>query len=502
MAYEYRVDGETICLELDPTAVAVRFQDDIPKSARARATEAVAGMQPFSKRFEVPGEKLTIVPVKAPVVGGIGPSAAIGGLDSQPEVDKAMPVFRVGKQQAVPSDRLILGIKDRNRTQELLAKYDLTLLREDDRRVLARIKPDGDIFALCDKLDAEESVDFAEPDFITIGRHMPARFTGPTPTAVDPLLPGQYAMRITGAIDAQTIQPGRPAIRIAILDEGVDTSHPDLRAAVVASYDTVDQDTYQEPNPWDSHGTSCAGLAAAVPGNGIGIRGAGAGCSIVSVRIAYSTGIDKPWVTTFDQIAEGIKWAWKDAKADILSNSWGGNLPSSAIADELEQARTLGRDGFGCVVVIAAGNDFRGVNFPGNLPNVLTVSASNEFDEIKTPSSHDGEAGWGTCHGPEVSVAAPGVHNLTTDISGANGDVVGDYKSNFNGTSSATPIVAGICGLLLSAKSSLRETEVRRIICETADKIGQYPYVAGRNDFAGFGRINALAALNRVRSGQ
>ena len=99
-------------------------------------------------------------------------------------------------------------------------------------------------------------------------------------------------------------------------------------------------------------------------------------------------------------------------------------------------------------------------------------------------------------------MAAPGVHNLTTDISGANGDVVGDYKSNFNGTSSATPIVAGICGLLLSAKSSLRETEVRRIICETADKIGQYPYVAGRNDFAGFGRINALAALNRVRSGQ
>lgn len=99
-------------------------------------------------------------------------------------------------------------------------------------------------------------------------------------------------------------------------------------------------------------------------------------------------------------------------------------------------------------------------------------------------------------------MAAPGVHNLTTDISGANGYVVGDYKSNFNGTSSSTPIVAGICGLLLSAKSSLREAEVRRIVCETADKVGQYPYVAGRNDFAGFGRINALAAINRVRSGK
>ncbi len=499
MAYEYRVAGKSVRLELDPTTVAVRFHDNLPTSGRARATEAVAGMRPFSARYEVPGETLTMVPVKPPSVGGIGPSDAMGALDGQAGVAKAIPVFRVGNNQVMPSDRLILGIKDRSRTQDILAKYKLSSIREDDGEILARTEADADVFALCEKLDAEDAVEFVEPDFITVGRHIPSRPAGTALAGNDPQAQGQYAMAITQAVAAQAIQPGRPEIRIAILDEGVDTGHPDLAAAVVESYDAVEDDSYQDPKPWDGHGTACAGLAAAIAGNGVGIRGTGAGCSIVPVRIAYSAAKGAPWITTTDMIASGIKWAWREAKADILSNSWGGGTASSAIANAFENARTKGRGGLGCVIVIAAGNEFSEVTFPGTLPNVLTVSASNEFDEIKTPSSSDGETWWGTCFGPEVSVAAPGVHNLTTDISGQNGYVVGDYTPNFNGTSSATPIVAGICGLLLSAHPELQESRIRQAICDTADKIGSEPYVDGRNDFAGFGRINALAALNSIR---
>jgi subtilisin family serine protease len=130
----------------------------------------------------------------------------------------------------------------------------------------------------------------------------------------------------------------------------------------------------------------------------------------------------------------------------------------------------------------------------------LTVAASNEFDEPKTHISADGENWWGSNFGPEADIAAPGVHNYTTDISGSEGynsggTLDGDYVSNFNGTSSATPIVAGVSALVLSANLNLREAQVRRILKQTADKVGQVVYTNGRNDKMGHGRVNALKAV-------
>jgi subtilisin family serine protease len=93
------------------------------------------------------------------------------------------------------------------------------------------------------------------------------------------------------------------------------------------------------------------------------------------------------------------------------------------------------------------------------------------------------------------------VHNYTTDIAGAAGYNVGgsslnpDYIDNFNGTSSATPIVAGIAALILSVNPNLREAQVRRILKQTADKVGQVLYTNGRNDRMGSGRVNALRAV-------
>jgi subtilisin family serine protease len=501
MAHEYRVAGKTIRLEPDPSVVAVRFQNNLPNSSRARAAEAAAGVGPFSTRFEIPGERLTIMPVRPPATGGPGPAAALQALDAQPEIAKALPVFRMGGNRVVPSDRVILGLKDGADQAAILARYNLTPIREREGEVLARIPDDADVFDLCARLDADGAVEFAEPDFVTIGRHIPRRTGSLQPSALDPMAGDQYAMRITRAEDALEVQQGRPEVRIAVLDEGVDTRHLDLAAAVVARYDAVDDDAYQEPNAWDGHGTSCAGLAAAVPNNALGIRGAGAGCSLLAVRIAYSAFNGGDWITTNENIARAIDWSWREGRADVLSNSWGGGAPSNAIVRAFERARTQGRDGLGCVLVIAAGNEFGPVSFPGTLRNVLTVSASNEFDEIKTPTSSDGETWWGTNHGPEVSVAAPGVHNLTTDISGASGYAAGDYTPTFNGTSSATPIVAGACGLIISAAPRLREDAVRALICDNADKIGPFPYKDGRNDFFGCGRLNVLNSVQAARAG-
>ena len=152
-------------------------------------------------------------------------------------------------------------------------------------------------------------------------------------------------------------------------------------------------------------------------------------------------------------------------------------------------------------MVIAAGNNFSAVSFPGTLAEVLTVAASNEYDEAKTPTSKDGETWWGTNYGPQIDIAAPGVHNMTTDIGGADGYTPDDYIPDFNGTSSATPIVAGACALVISANRSLTGSEVTDLITSTADKVGPYPYTDGRNDFFGAGRLNVLAAVRAALDG-
>lgn len=500
MAYNYKVMGQTVQLDIDPSVVAVRFKGKPPHSTRAEATNA-AGVGPFSRRYEVPGEPLTIVPV-SPDAGnpaGMGPASAIRALNNQPDVSQAEPVFRVGANQVIATDRLIVGLDDPSIKQALAGKYNLEIVKDEAERTVFRAPENADVFDLCTKLDSEKGVRFAEPDFVTIGRHLPKRVAPQIqPLLDDPMVSSQYAMRITRAIDAWTIQTGDPEVKIAILDEGVDTMHRDLASAIAGTFDASDDDTFQDPNPWDGHGTACAGLAAAIGNNAIGIKGVGAGCSILTVRIARSEFSGGPWITSNEMIARAIDWSWQHDAA-VLSNSWGGGPPSNAIQEAFERARTLGRNGKGCVIVIAAGNDAGPVTFPGTLPDILTVSASNEFDEIKTKTSSDGENWWGTCFGPEIDVAAPGVHNLTTDISGSAGYAGGDYTPKFNGTSSATPIVAGACGLVLSANPDLTEAEVRDIIRGTAAKAGALPYVAGRNDFFGNGRIDVFEAVTMAQ---
>ncbi len=475
--------------------VAIRFREGLPKSARATATEK-AGAGPFATRYEVPGEKLTIVPIAPAIEEHF--NATITSLNAEPGVSQAQPVFALSGNRIVAADRLIVGLDDKKDIARLSEKFSILLLEERSKSALFRIPENSNVFTLCDAIGQEPKIRFAEPDFVTIGRHIAKRSkTGqPVPFSPTPQT-DQYAMKITRASDAWALQSGSPNIKIAILDEGVDTRHRDLSSVIAGTFDGVDADLYQEPNSWDGHGTACAGLAAAV---GHGIRGSGTGCSVLAVRIAYSEYDGGPWITSNSIISRSIEWAWK-AGADVLSNSWGGGAPSNEIAETFADAAIRGRGGRGCVVIIAAGNAATAVQFPGNLPNFITVSASNEYDQAKTRDSLDGENWWGTCYGPEIVIAAPGVHNLTTDITGSSGYDGGDYTPSFNGTSSSTPIVAGACGLILSKNSELGAGDVKRILCDSADKVGALDYdESGRNDYFGFGRLNVLRALELVES--
>ena len=91
------------------------------------------------------------------------------------------------------------------------------------------------------------------------------------------------------------------------------------------------------------------------------------------------------------------------------------------------------------------------------------------------------------------------MHNYTTDITGVSGyNHTGNYFATFNGTSSATPLVAGACALLVSAKPTLTETEIRQTLEKYADKVGSIEYVGGRNDQLGYGRLNVFNAISAV----
>lgn len=281
---------------------------------------------------------------------------------------------------------------------------------------------------------------------------------------------------------------GNATIRVAVLDEGVDTKHPSLHPAVVAERDFIGGNGASAlPDGDDAHGTACAGI---VLSRDAGYAGLAPRCSLVAARIAMGDGHDG-WIFDDYSTADAIDWCWRRG-ADVLSNSWGGGAPSDAITRAFARARTLGRNSKGAVVVIAAGNDQRPIDFPGNLPGYLTIGASNPVDERKTKTSSDGESWWGSNYGPSLSVLAPGVFIWTTDIHGSRGYESGNFTRTFNGTSSATPHVAGAAALMLSANPALSAPEVRKLIGATATRIqGQTGWTAQ----LGFGRLDVAAAV-------
>jgi subtilisin family serine protease len=291
---------------------------------------------------------------------------------------------------------------------------------------------------------------------------------------------------------AWIITQGRPEIRVAVLDEGVDTDHPALKAAVVAQKDFVDNNPHARPDGNDAHGTACAGIIVSRDSTYPGLASAS---SLVAVRIAKGDGKDG-WIFDDFATADAIDWAWDEGNADVLSNSWGGGPAVDVITRAIDRARTRGRKGRGAVVVFAAGNANGSINFPGSLEQVITVGASNQWDERKSPHSKDGETGWGSNFGKPLDLIAPGVRIATTDIQGAAGYSPDDFTLTFNGTSAATPHVAAAAALILALMPGLNEGAVGAILNESTDRLTK----SGSWDkYVGFGRLNLFSALRLAR---
>jgi subtilisin family serine protease len=350
-----------------------------------------------------------------------------------------------------------------------------------------------DAIDISNALFATGLFELAEPNFVRILKRQTA----------DPLYADQWGLKNTGQYSgvvgadikaeyAWSVTMGSSSIKVAVIDEGVSLNHPDLVATLLSGFDATGNGSGGGPSGNDAHGTGCAGIIAANSNNNLGGSGIAPNCKILPVRIAYNSG--GSWVTDDAKIANGINWAWQNG-ADVLSNSWGGGSPSSTITNAITAATTSGRGGKGSVVVFAAGNSNSAIIYPAYLSNVMAIGAMSMCNERKTPTSCDGENWWGSCFGPELDVVAPGVKIPTCDLPGAAGYGSGDYVTNFNGTSSATPHVSAICALVLSVNPNLTYSQVYDNIRCTANKVGSYVYTSGFNNEMGYGRVNVFNAL-------
>ena len=340
------------------------------------------------------------------------------------------------------------------------------------------VPEDTDIGAITEEFSADQHVEYAEPDYTYSIDYIPN----------DPSYNSQWAHQNIESESAWDIEKGSSGVVIAIVDTGVDYNHIDLSTNIWVnpgeiSGNGIDDDGngyIDDFRGWDfynvdnspmddhSHGTHCAGIAAAVGNNSIGITGIAPKVRIMALKAGSASG-SLPWTAT----AEAIRYA-ADNGADIISSSYGGPTYSSLSNDAIEYANSLG-----VLLIAAAGNDNTDApHYPASYSKVLSVGATDQNDARASFSNY----------GVDVDVAAPGVSILSTLPSNGYG-----YKS---GTSMSTPLVAGLAGLVMSKDLSLINDDIKNVLINETDEFGIDIPVP--DQLLGKGRINAFKALQSL----
>jgi thermitase len=259
---------------------------------------------------------------------------------------------------------------------------------------------------------------------------------------------------------------GSPAIKIAIIDSGILASHPEFAGRILPGYDFVNNDT--DPHDDYGHGTHVAGIAAAGANNGIGMIGVCPLCSIIPVKV-----LDQYNQGEWSNVAAGILFA-VDAGANVINLSLGGQSIPQPVEEAIRYAVQ-----HNVVVVAAVGNGRTNAPFyPAAMDEVVGVAATRNDDTRWSLSNY----------GSFVELSAPGYAVYSTY-----NDMNNTYKgyNYMSGTSMAAPHVAGLAGLLFSQNPALTVEALRVLMRSTAVDLGD----PGRDDYFGYGRIDAFAAL-------
>jgi len=269
----------------------------------------------------------------------------------------------------------------------------------------------------------------------------------------DPLLTNQWHHAIIGSFAAWDRSLGSASVQIAIVDTPFQMNHPDLAAHVTDGWDVVMNGPITGSRGI-VHSTMCAGMAAAVINNQLGVSGA-ANCTILPINI---NGL-------ISEMCNAVYWA-ADHGVRVVSVSWDG-----AYSDALNAAGSYLRTKARGILVMSGVNGTGYLNYT-NQPDIWCVSMTDAADNLQS------------CYGPHIDFAAPGWNILST--------TTGDGYAYGSGTSYATPLVAGIVAVLFSLNPTLSPVEAVDILRSTAvDKYGP-----GWNEFFGWGRVDFGAAVN------
>ena len=522
--FYYYSEGQRIPLTPSLDWVSVKFASADPSRQSTAVHDSDVPLESLDQARPIPHAGLTLLPVQPgetvqTLVEGVNAMRA-----APDRFTDVTPVFETPDAEMVITNEFIASFPSGTRLEDiqaLNAAHGVEIVEPilgQENTFVMRLASGSALDALATANLYQESglTLYAVPNFVRVKERPPlpvssepASQVGPMAGTNDNWYSQQYYLHNTGflgnpadvdidAPEAWDKVTGNSSIIIAVVDEGVDRFHEDLSGKMVQGYDAAGGHggvIGGSPEGSDSHGTAVAGIAAAMSNNTTGISGVCRNCRIMPIRMAYDNGF--MWVTEDAWQANSIGFAYLNGAA-VLNLSWGGGSPTQAVTGAIENAKAFGRGGLGMVIVVAAGNeDSPAVSYPANLPSVISVGASDLCDQRKTKTydaCNDYESNWGSNYGVGLDISAPGVRLRTTDITGAEGYSGGNYYPYFNGTSGATPIVAGVAGLVLSANSYLSANEVQTILQSTADDVNanQYP---GTDIYMGAGRVNANRAV-------
>jgi thermitase len=359
------------------------------------------------------------------------------------------------------------------------------------------LAPGTDLSAALADLRRDPAVDFAEPDYRL---HLASTIPN------DPYFSFQWALRNTGqplappsfkipsgkpgadikASEAWDLVPsGAPTI-VGVVDTGVDLTHPDLVDHILSpGIDFPNNDFSAQDD--HGHGTHVAGIIAAAVNNSLGVAGVNNAARVIPAKV-----FNRNAVGLTSWVANGIVWAAANG-ARVINMSLGGR--DVVVNQTLELAIKFAFDR-NVVLVAAAGNDgTAGVWYPAAYEDyVLAVAATDQNDRYVGLSMTDGT--FGSNFGPEVDVAAPGLDILSTwgiGLYQRGHPGFPGYVYNW-GTSMSTAFVSGLASLIISSQPDLTNRQVMDVIRLSADDVNA-DILPGRDDYLGYGRINALKAI-------
>jgi subtilisin family serine protease len=447
-------------------------------------------------------------------------------LGAYKQVQYAAPLFSSNGETVAIIPEIVVRVKPGTRLGQLRAFCEKTGCRIKKRMefteqeyLLEVLGPDADaVFAAVEQLGQAPCVEWACPNTASQPKLCGQAVSGGGPSAEqlwintpgvfpnDEYFPMQWHLHNTGqsggtpgvdirAPEAWEITTGDPNIVVAEFGGYVDTNHPDLVNNLVPGYDFVQPgSTPVFDNLSAGHSTWCAGIVASQGNNGIGVTGVTWSCKVMPIRIWRDVPLPVAHIdVTEAERATAIRWAAANG-ADVLDCQLGFGTQQlelqSALAD-VTRSGGLGRDGKGCVAV------FWGAWYPGRYPEVIAVESVD----------HNGNLFSVNYHGPELDIVAPDWLQLreeegglwTTDVMGLLGmsshqmhpdPNVLDYSI----ADGASSIVAGVAALILSVEPNLTSDEVRHFLERSAKDLGD----PGRDDYYGWGRVDARAALDMV----